>query len=232
LGVGNRWIKRIEADFPGPRDTPLAQPKAAVPADTTENTFQKEGDYWTVAYAGTLCRLKHTKGLLYIAHLLRNPGTELSAVELIHFGETTGEQRTPTDGIERGASSVEVRPDLGDAGEALDHQAKTDYRHRLTELRHEFAEAERFNDLGRKEQLRTEIEFLTAELSASIGRRGASRKFVSHIERARLAVYKRIRSSLDEIRRTNPALGHHLTKSLRTGHRCSYLPERRIDWNL
>lgn len=135
--------------------------------------------------------LKHTKGLLYIAHLLQNPGTELSAIELIHFGETTGEHPTPMEAIERGESSIQVCRDLGDAGEALDHQAKTDYRRRLTELRHEFAEADRFNDLGKKEQLRAEIDFLTGELTAGIGRR--SRKVASHMERARLAVYKLIR---------------------------------------
>jgi hypothetical protein len=64
-----------------------------------------------------------------------------------------------------------------------------------------------------------------------MGRHRTNRKAASHVERARLAVYKRIRSGLDEIRKANPALGKHLTKALRTGYRCSYLPEQRIDWS-
>ena len=36
--------------------------------------FRKEGEYWTVGYGGNSFRLKDTKGLGYLAHLLRHPG--------------------------------------------------------------------------------------------------------------------------------------------------------------
>jgi hypothetical protein len=229
-GAGARLVESIEADFPRTSNAPVG-PSITSQTPKPEDIFHQEGDYWTIAFEGSLCRLKHAKGLLYIAHLLRHPGIELSTVDLVRFAESKGEQPIPVERLERRESSIELRPDLGDAGAALDHQAKVDYRLRLRELRQEFEEAERFNDLGRKDRLRAEIDFLTAELTADRGHRHASRKAASHVERARLAVSKRIRSSLDEIRKANPALGKHLTKALRTGYRCAYLPERRTDWH-
>jgi len=35
--------------------------------------FHKEGEYWTIGCGGNEFRLKDTKGLGYIAHLLRHP---------------------------------------------------------------------------------------------------------------------------------------------------------------
>jgi tetratricopeptide (TPR) repeat protein len=227
-GAGERWIERASAVKHDPH---FVSSQNASEASDMRAHFCKEGDYWTIGFEGAICRLKHTKGLLYIAYLLRHPGMELSTLDLIHFGQTNGEQPIMEQQFEHQESSIKVRPDLGDAGAALDHQAKVDYHRRLRELRPELDEAERFNDLGRRERLRAEIDFLTAELTAHVGRRSKNRKAASHAERARLAVYKRIRSSLDEIRKANPALGKHLAKTLRTGYRCAYLPERRMDWN-
>jgi len=36
-----------------------------------ENLFRIEGEYWTNAFDGQICRLRDTKGLRYVAHLLR-----------------------------------------------------------------------------------------------------------------------------------------------------------------
>ncbi len=47
-----------------------------------KGVFRKEGEYWTVGYAGNSFRLKDTKGLGYLAHLLRHPGTEFHVLDL------------------------------------------------------------------------------------------------------------------------------------------------------
>src|SRR5258708_4631627 len=44
--------------------------------------FCKEGEYWTVGRVGNTFRLKDTKGLGYVAHLLRHPGTEVHVLGL------------------------------------------------------------------------------------------------------------------------------------------------------
>jgi hypothetical protein len=35
--------------------------------------FRKEGEYWTIGYGANVFRLKDSKGLAYLAYLLRNP---------------------------------------------------------------------------------------------------------------------------------------------------------------
>ena len=44
--------------------------------------FRKEGEYWTVGYGGKAFRLKDTKGLGYLAHLLRHPAAEFHVLDL------------------------------------------------------------------------------------------------------------------------------------------------------
>jgi hypothetical protein len=42
----------------------------------------REGDYWTVAHAGTVTRLRDSKGLQYLAVLVARPHVEVAATEL------------------------------------------------------------------------------------------------------------------------------------------------------
>jgi hypothetical protein len=44
---------------------------------------RREGDYWTIAFDGKVVRLRDTKGLRYLAELLRRPGEPLPASALI-----------------------------------------------------------------------------------------------------------------------------------------------------
>jgi len=44
--------------------------------------FRKEGEYWTVGLGRNASRLKDTKGLGYLAHLLRHPVTEFHVLDL------------------------------------------------------------------------------------------------------------------------------------------------------
>ena len=45
--------------------------------------FQREGEYWTIAFAGTVCRLRDSAGLRQLAYLLGRPGELVPATELI-----------------------------------------------------------------------------------------------------------------------------------------------------
>ena len=45
--------------------------------------FRKEGEYWTIGYGGKAFRLKDTKGLGYLAHLLRHPAAEFHVLDLV-----------------------------------------------------------------------------------------------------------------------------------------------------
>jgi tetratricopeptide (TPR) repeat protein len=210
------------------RDEPVA----------ADNVFRWESEYWTIAYRGTVCRLKDAKGLHYIAFLLRYPGREFHTIELV---TTVGKRQRPAtttpDAVQSKdqltAHYLSVRG-VGDAGTLLDAQAKAAYKRRLDDLREELEEAQRFNDLERITQAQAEIDFLTEELAAAVGLGGRARKAAAAAERARLNVTKSIKAALRTIRENHSPLGQHLATSIRTGTFCSYAPDptRPLSWIL
>lgn len=203
-----------------------------------DHVFRQEGEYWTLAYQGTFCRLKDAKGLHYIAWLLRHPGRDIHAAELV---STVGGQHAPTAaptqaalrGHQLAAEHVNVAG-LGDAGTVLDAQAKAAYKRRLDALQEELEEAQRFNDPVRTAKAHAEIDFLTAELAAGVGLGGRNRKAAATAERARLNVTKSIKATLRKLDDPHPTLGAHLSLSLKTGTFCSYTPDlaHPISWTL
>jgi hypothetical protein len=194
--------------------------------EVTRNLFRREGEYWTVRYEGSVVRLKDTKGLRHLARLLGQPGRELHVIDL---EATDGRSPEPAPA---GGGELEARPDLGDAGAMLDATAKAAYKARLDELRAEVEEAERGNDPARAAKARDERDFLVAELARAVGLGGRDRRAASHAERARLNVTRAIRSAMANLARADPALGEHLSRTVRTGRYCSYTPDPRapITW--
>jgi len=201
---------------------------AAAP-EASGNAFRREGQYWTVRFAGSLTRLTDAKGLRLLARLLADPGREFHAVDLAAAG--TASQPTPS-AARAGTGELGVRPDLGDAGELLDAQAKAAYKARLGELAAELEDAERCHDPGRAATASAERDFLVAELARAVGLGGRDRRAASHAERARLNVTRAIRAAMANLARANPPLGAHLAATIRTGRYCSYTPDPRapITW--
>jgi adenylate cyclase len=186
-------------DAPGTRDTP-AQPGARV--------FRLEGEYWTIAYDGEAFRLRDSKGLRYLAHLLRHPERDFHALDLAALGHP-----------ESAAPAA-----LGDAGTLLDARAKAAYRERLDELRSELAEAEAFGDAGRAPRIRAEMEALAEQLAAAVGLGGRDRRAAGAAERARVNVTRAISDGVKRIREHSRALARHLDAAVRTGTFCRYEP--------
>jgi uncharacterized membrane protein len=119
--------------------------------------FRKEGEYWTVGCGGNAFRLKDTKGLGYLTHLLRHPAAEFHVLDLaggIAGQREAGETSQSGHGLPRGEEDLEKAgihiASLGDAGEMLDDQAKLAYRRRLSELREELEEAKELGNVERR----------------------------------------------------------------------------------
>jgi len=80
--------------------------------EPTRQLIRRQGDYWTIAYEELTFRLRDTKGLAYLAELLRNPGREFFALDLAqvdkeHVG--TDSQRADTaSSVERARQSVTI----------------------------------------------------------------------------------------------------------------------------
>jgi hypothetical protein len=199
---------------------------AAGRADTETGVFRREGDYWTIAFDGESVRMKHSKGLAYIARLLSRPGIEVHAVDLASGGSAAN-------GVSAAAATeAGLRVADADAGPALDATAKAAYRARAEELRSELAEAEEWNDSERAARIRAELDALASQLASSVGLGGRDRTSSSASERARISVTRAIRSALERLAGESPSLARHLEATVRTGTYCSYTPDPRapITW--
>jgi hypothetical protein len=185
-------------------------------------TLEREGGYWAVRHAGTVARLPDSLGLRYLDLLIRNPGRELAALDIIQLGNgapasTAGAARTGPP-----LHPVTAAP----ADDVLDARALAEYRRRLAELDDDLAEAERWNDTERASRARTERDFLIRELASATGIHGRPRRLGSESERARVNVTRAIRSAIDRVRAHDPDAAAHLDRAVRTGTYCSYAAER------
>jgi tetratricopeptide (TPR) repeat protein len=207
---------------------PASRDEALADILVERDVFQREGEIWRIEHEGTTVRMRDAKGMRCLSLLLAQPGREILALDL---------EARSVDERNRAAVATEhptfdpglaARDDLGDAGELLDARAKAAYRARLDELRDELREAEEFNDSPRAARVREEIEILTMELSRAVGLGGRDRRAASHADRARLNVTRAIRAAMQNIARVHPALGDHLTLTIRTGRYCCYAPDPRV----
>ena len=160
-------------------------------------------------------------GLRYLDLLVRNPGRELAALDLVRLTAANGPAAAPVpdDGL-HDVSEAPGQP-------ILDQRARAAYRRRLADLDEELAEAEQWHDTERASRLRAEKDFLVRELAAASGLGGRPRQLGSESERARLNVTRAIRSAVARIRDRAPAAADHLDQAVRTGTRCSYTPPDR-----
>ena len=53
------------------------------PVHPTTHVLRQEGEYWTLEFRGQVVRLKDSKGLRYLAVLLRHPGRKIPATDLV-----------------------------------------------------------------------------------------------------------------------------------------------------
>ena len=192
-----------------------------------ESLFLRQNDYWMIRYQGHTAFLKSTRGLHYLAVLLRNSGREFHVRELL---------ARPLDASTLAAAVAMHGHVIGGlyAGiPVLDAQAKAECKRRLNELRQDLNEAERFNDPQRKTKAQNEVQAITDYIASAVGLGGRDRKTSSDTERARSAVTKCIRKAIQKIGDAIPSLGYHLAARIKTGYFCCYNPhpDRPVTWN-
>ncbi len=132
--------------------------------------FQREGEYWTVAFEDKVVKLRDLKGFHYLAALLQHPGESIHASMVVASVKARrGSNRASSAAVSRAAARADQGP-----------------------------------------------------VTAS----------PADVERARLAVTKGIKTAIDRITAVHPALGRHLTATVRRGYFCSYTPDPRlpIEW--
>ena len=173
------------------------------------SVFRREGEYWTIAYRGTVVRLKDCKGLRYLAHLLREAGRKIHVLDLVAAASGNGSATLVQEGV----------------GPALDERGRAEVRAKRRDLCTELGEAEEWNDSGRVARLRAQIEAIDEYMRAAHGLGGRSRPERLPAEQARQAVAKGVAVVRRRIARDHPALGCHLDVHVKTGFLCVYQPE-------
>jgi tetratricopeptide (TPR) repeat protein len=196
---------------------PVAPPEQVEDHDAVDeqpvaslNVFRREGDYWSVSFDGRTVRVRDLKGMRYLARLLADPGREYHVLDLVAAETGSG-----------------APVDSSDAGESLDAQAKDAYRRRLAEIEDDLEQARAIGDAERAAQADAERDFLVQELARAFGLSGRDRRAASASERARAAVTRAVRQAMTRIAEHHPQLGHHLSRTIRTGTYCAYVPDPR-----
>ena len=231
-GLLGRWAPEDAALVAGSDDaatTGAGAGAAALAADAAAAAnaplaFYRRGDIWTIGRPGRQIQLRDAKGLSHVARLLAAPGVEFHALDLV-VGVSSAERGHSGAAALTVGAGLEVRArGEGDAGPALDSQAKAAYRSRVAELQEEIEEAESFHDPERAARAREELEFVARELAGAVGLHGRDRKTGSDAERARVNVTRAIRTALKRVSEHDAVLGHQLGAAIRTGTFCVYEP--------
>jgi hypothetical protein len=208
LSHGLEWqapglLARARALLPPEPAAPSVSGAADAASAAPALCLHPEGESWLISDGTVSVRLSDSKGLRWLALLVREPGREFHVLDL---------------------SAPDGTLDAGDAGELLDPRARQEYRDRMQSLTAELEEARAHNDPGRSARLEAELEFLRAELSRALGIGGRERRAGGAAERARINVQRRLRDAVRRITLQHAGLGQRLERSLKTGLYCSYRP--------
>jgi hypothetical protein len=187
-------------------DIPAGPPPRGRTAPAEPARCSRHGQQWRIAWGSRTAVIENSIGLLHLAVLLANPGQEIPAIDLVTGVAALTASAAVT-------SAVSSQP-------LLDPTAARQYRRRLAQLKAELAES----DGEPHRAVRTEHDWLVAELASATGMGGRTRQFTDSTERARLAAGRAIRRALIRIEDADSAIGQHLRASIRTGIRCSYRP--------
>jgi tetratricopeptide (TPR) repeat protein len=181
--------------------------------------LERQGDAWTLRYDGKQMPVRHSKGVAYIAELLRQPNRDILAIDLLAgLAPETGTTPGPTPSQDAIGGTLR-RGHFVD--KVFDSKARQAYEARVEDLECALSRAEADGDPERVLELRDELALLEQELARGVGLGGRSRQ-ISDVERARVSVTRAIRLALGRIANAAPEAGATLGRRIRTGTYCCY----------
>ena len=164
----------------------------------------RDGEGWRIEHAGSVARVKDSRGMRLLARLVERPGEEIHVLVL--------------------ASDDTTSLPESNAGDVLDERARKAYRQRIADLEEDIAEAHAHADTGRLAKLERERDALRAEIGRATARGGKARQAASATERARINVQKRLKDAVARIAEADEGLGRFFERTVCTGTFCSFRP--------
>lgn len=193
---------------------------------TPENKFEREGEVWTIAFAGETCRLPASLiGLDYISVLLRYAGASIGAQQL----RAQRAAAVPVDPkyikeLQSDPTSNE-KPNLQtdfSPHDVLDAETRAQYENEVRNLEVRISFEEDSGNKGEVERLEKEKTFIEKELVKQRGIPGRPRRFADQKESARSTVTHAIKHAFRKIEKSAPATAQHLRDNIATGTFLTY----------
>ena len=177
-------------------------------------TFRKKGEYWSIRYRNETFFLRHTKGLAYIAWLLRHPAQEYHALTLVRALEGDARIEEEDTAVRVVQDGLSIRGTTDDLGPALDAAAIAACKERIEDIMIEIEEADRNHDPERVARLREERDRILEQMEKDLGWDRGTR---SPEQRARVNLTNQIRTAIKRIAEQDGELGGFLKTHIRTG---------------
>jgi hypothetical protein len=193
--------------------------------DEHDNYFMLRGSSWEVRFSGETKLLQDIMGVRIIARLLRCPGQEIHAADLVgnvqddhadRLARLTDDQLSEDEGIQR--SNLRI-PDTDrfEAGRSPGTEAA--WRGYLEVLG---ATVNKARESGDPLELEEAQDAFGSAFEKFEEFRNSKPKSNPEEDKARLNVKNNIARAMSKIKKDHPALAAHLRDHLRTGVRCSY----------
>jgi tetratricopeptide (TPR) repeat protein len=213
------WVDRCDRELTG-------HTSSASIVSPTVAEFRGDGDGRVVVLGGRTARMRDLMGFRYVERLLADPGREFHVLDLVSVEHGVLPSPDAIGGEVMGRSSGGLP--------VLDDQAKAAYRRRLADVEDDIDEAIAMNDPARRELAERDRDYLIAELRRAVGMAGRPRTTGDDSERARTAVARAIRYSLERLTEQHPMAATHLQQRIRTGTYCSYEadPLAPVQWQI
>ena len=200
-----------------------------------ENQFFRDGDKWTIRYAGETCRLRPMLGLDYIATLLQHAGKALRALEvqsLVSGVPEAGPRPRPAgsesevihdENSSNGSDRDNARRNRADSSDDLvDDTAIRNLKHNLLELEEQIAARHSIGDTQKASELEKRHFQIESYLKNSLNFRGRSRRFSDDNERARQSITKALDRAYESIQDAAPRTAEHLKAQITSGAQFMY----------
>ena len=197
-----------------------------------ENIFRHDGATWTVRYNGITKTIKHTKGMDYIAFLLRHQGQKIHSMKMYQamsgFIPNVDERRSGTTG-KRTLKDEGLQ--VGDkyTFPIVDRQTIDAVKNRIEQLKDEHEQAMIENDSVRENEISIKLDKLNDYLSKCTYK-GKIRTISDATERMRQSIFRAITTAKKNIKKHHKELFEHLDKFLTTGTYNSYSPDTPVSW--
>ena len=200
--------------------------------DDEDYIFRNEGDTWAVKYNNELKNIKHTKGMDYIAFLLRNQGQKIHSMKM--YQAMSGfiqnvDERLSKASPERIESDEGLHVDGKDAFELVDQKEIDSVKNKIKQLEDEHPQAMMENDSVRENEISIKLDKLNDYLSKCTYK-GKIRTVSDANERMRQSIYRAINTAKKNIKKHHKKLFKHLDKFLTTGIFNSYSPDTPVSW--